>query len=435
MSQLDMDLTKAVRSAVDRINEITGEVAVANSQIVGIEANCSANDLRDKRNMLVSELAEYLDINTFEQSNGSLTIVTAKGCVLAQGDSGYDLAMGGAAGDRIMWLGSGGTNVDLSNYLNQGKLGGWFTMRDETLAKYGLDLDSFVNEFIWSVNQQHSQGVGTKLFEPGTTLTGTYQTGTDLGDLQFGNEIQFVADAFKLWIEDRSNPNSPVMNSVSIDLSGLDSSSTLSDLATAVNNQIAAEGLTGVTADGSGAALSFTSGSDYAFGFSDDVSYLQAALGVNTFFQGVDATTIGMNSIISDKDYIAASRIDSGGNYTAGDNTNARAMADLQIATADISLWTCDRIAGNSAGSVTTTLEDYYHTMVGSIGTTASSFIRSRTFSESMVDRLKELRDSVSAVSLDEEMTNLIQYQHAFAAASKLVNTSDKMMETLLSLK
>ena len=73
--------------------------------------------------------------------------------------------------------------------------------------------------------------------------------------------------------------------------------------------------------------------------------------------------------------------------------------------------------------------------MVGSIGIVSASASRDRSFSETMVNELNNIRDSISAVSLDEEMTNLIAYQHAYAAAAKLISTSDEMLNTLLELK
>jgi len=85
LTELETDLTSAVNVGVERINEITREMADINVKIVGVEAAKVANDLRDKRTGLVSELSEYIDVKTFEQSNGSLTIITAKGCVLVQG--------------------------------------------------------------------------------------------------------------------------------------------------------------------------------------------------------------------------------------------------------------------------------------------------------------------------------------------------------------
>jgi len=73
--------------------------------------------------------------------------------------------------------------------------------------------------------------------------------------------------------------------------------------------------------------------------------------------------------------------------------------------------------------------------LVGSIGITSASVSRDRSFGEMMVNELSTIRDSISAVSLDEEMTNLIKFQHAYAAAAKLIGVSDEMLNTLLELK
>jgi len=436
LSQIQTDITNAVTTGVDRINKITSEIAQINVEIVGMEGNNNvANDLRDKRNVLVSELNEYLDIKTFEQDNHSLTIIAGRGCTLVQEDRNYELEMRGSKGDRVKWQDSGGNYVDITNYITNGKLGGWLDLRDNIISKYELDLDAMAKEFIWSVNQQHSQGVGLKLFESGSTITGSYQTDTDLGELEYGSEIQFIANGFNLWIEDRTDPANPTIDYVSVDLSGLNSSSSLSDLATAINNQITGAGLTGITVDGSGSALSLIAGNNYAFGFSDENSNILAALGVNTFFTGTGAGSIGLNAMLNDKDYIAAAQIDTDGSYATGDNTNALAMTDLQYTSMDISRWTCDRLNENTEGTVTMTIEDYYHSMVASIGIVSSSISRETEFNEMMVNELNTLRNSVSAVSLDEEMTNIIKYQHAFQAAAKLITISDEMLNTLISAR
>jgi flagellar hook-associated protein 1 FlgK len=433
--QMKTDLTGAVKFGVGRINEITEEIAYLNTQIVAIEASTTANDLRDKRTALVSELSEYIDVKSFEQSNGSLTIITARGCVLVQGNEAYDLEMGGTNGDRVTWRSSGNAIVDITDYLANGKLGGWLTMRDEVIAKCELDLNALAKELIWAVNYQHSQGVGLKLFEPDTALTGTYKTSTDLDALEFGSEIQYIADGFKLWIEDRTDPLNPIMNAVSIDLSGLNGSFSLADVATAINNQIAAAPLTGVTASVSDDAIGFTAGSDYAFGFSDDNSNMLAALGVNTFFEGASAGTMKLNPTLNDKDYIAAATIEAAGSYATGDNTNALAITDLQYKSNQISQWTCDRVNGNTQSTITATFEHYYHGLVGAMGIISSSISRSREFNEVMVNELRQIRDSLSAVSLDEEMTNLMEFQHAYEAAAKLITVADEMLDELLSVK
>jgi len=433
--QIGTDLTSAVGAGISQINQITGEIAQLNDQIVRTETNGVANDLRDQRNAAVTELADFIGINFFEQDDGALTILTARGCILVCENNSYDLELGGNSGDRIKWQGSGGLTVDITDHITAGKMDGWLEMRDEVVAKYQLDLDAMVSECIWSVNRQHSQGVGQKLFQLDSGLTGTYQTSTNLGGLQFGSKIGFISDGFKLWIEDRTDPANPTIDYVSVDLSGLTSNSSLSDLSATINNQITAAGLTGITVDGTGTALKFTPANDFVFGFSDDHSNILGALGVNTFFDGSGASTIAVNSIMNDMDYIAAGRINADGSYTSGDNTNALAMTDLQYASWEIAQWTCDRVNGNTEGVTTATLEGYYQAMVGSIGSIASSISRGMDFSEVMVNNLTNLRDSIASVSLDEEMTNLIKFQHSYAAASKLITVSDEMLTTLLEIR
>jgi flagellar hook-associated protein 1 FlgK len=44
-------------------------------------------------------------------------------------------------------------------------------------------------------------------------------------------------------------------------------------------------------------------------------------------------------------------------------------------------------------------------------------------------------RDSVSGVSIEEEMSNLITYQYAYQASSKIITTADQMLQTVVNLK
>jgi len=431
LTQIQTDITNAVTVGVERINQITSEIGQINIKIVGMEANNVANDLRDKRNVLVSELNEYLNVKTFEQSNHSLSIVTARGCPLVQGDSNYELEMGGSNGDRVKWQDSAGNYVDITNYITNGKLGGLLDVRDRIISKYKLDLDEMAKEFIWSVNQQHSQGVGLEGF---STVTGTYavtNSGEELGTQDSGLDYyKKISDGnFNLWVYDSSGAavGSPI--TIDADTGGTTLFSLRDDINTNVSNVTAS-----ITTDGK---LKIDADNGYTLGFSDDNANVLAALGINTFFSGSGAGNISINStIVGNKNYIAAGQIDSTtGEFASGDNDNALAMTDLQYTSMDISQWTCDRVNGNTEGSITTTIEDYYHSMVGSIGIVSSSISRDRDFNEMMVNKLNTLRSSISAVSLDEEMTNLIKYQHAYQAAAKLITISDEMLNSLISAR
>ena len=433
LTQIETDLTNAVSAGVGKINEITAEIARINNEIVGMEVDKTANDLRDKRNTLVSELSGYLDVKAFEQSNGSLTVITARGCVLVSGNESYDLELGGDNGNRVLCQGSGGTTTDITDYIANGKLGGWLNMRDEVIPEYKLDLDALAKELIWAVNQQHSQGVGLEAF---STVTGTFGVSDileELGMQDSGLDYQekISTGSFNVWVYDS---NGVVVGGLPTVISVSDAEpggTTLNDIANGIN--AIANISANITADGK---LQIDADPGYTFAFSDDTSNVLAALGINTFFTGASAGGMGINDVISsDKNYIAAGQVDANGRFATGDNTNALAMTDLQYTSVDIADWTCDRRNGSIQGSVNATLEEYYHAMVGSIGIESSNISRGRSFNEIMFNKLGEIRDSISAVSLDEEMTNLIKFQHSYTAATKLISVADEMLDTLLSTK
>jgi flagellar hook-associated protein 1 FlgK len=430
LSQLNRDLTNALGGGIEKINEITADIARLNNEIAGLEIDGIANDLRDQRNTLASELAEYIDMKIFEQSNGSYTIVSAKGCVLVNQNESYDLEMNGAA---VEWHGSGSTTVDITNHIANGKLGGWLDMRDEIVAKYQGDLNALAEEFIWGINQQHSQGAGLDAL---SALTGTYgasDPGAAVTSAASGLDFydRIVSGTFEVWIYDDGgalvnggattvnvNAGATTLNQIAADITALDPGGNIT---------------ASVNADGH---LEITTANGYTFAFSDDTSNVLAALGINTFFEGATAGGMGVNDVIGlNKDYIAAAQIDASGNYASGDNTNALVMTDLQFASRSIGLWTCDRREGNTEGTTTATIEDYYHAMVGSIGIKAASISSSRAFNEVMVNELTTMRESISGVSLDEEMTELIRFQNAFAAAAKLITVADEMLDTLISVR
>jgi len=531
LTRLETDLTNTVSTGIGLVNQIADEIAILNGQIVRLEADGSnANDLRDKANARISELAEYLDVQTFEQENGSITVLTARGCVLVQGKDSFDLKLGGTDGDRVQWENSSGSTVDITNYLTNGQLGGWLEMRDGIVAKYKLDLDAVAKEFIWSVNQQHSQGVGLEAFSTATGTSAVSNTGEELGTQDSGlNYYDKISDGtFNLWVYDSGGTlvgAKPNVIIVDADAGG----TTLTSLSGAIN------GIANITSSITDGKLTVNAAAGYTFAFSDDTSNVFAALGINTLFSGAASESMGLNDQIGlNKNYIAAAQVNNnvgpavaasgnsstgtittdgpytgtadatyyieitGGNdetdaqyqwstdqaswttvdiaidgnpYTmgidghrvtfnsgsyvvgdtftiavteasdtygaiaAGDNTNALGITDLQYTSTSIAQWTTDRINGNTEGSVTATVEDYYHAMVGSIGITASSISRTKAFNEVMVNKLNSVRDSISAVSIDEEMANLIKFQHAYAAAAKLINVSDEMYVTLLQIK
>ncbi|NLC15331.1 MAG: flagellar hook-associated protein FlgK [Firmicutes bacterium] len=71
--------------------------------------------------------------------------------------------------------------------------------------------------------------------------------------------------------------------------------------------------------------------------------------------------------------------------------------------------------------------------IVGSLGIDAQKVDSAFDTQELLVKELSNRRDSISGVSIDEEITNLIREQHAFSAASRVITVADEMLDTIIN--
>lgn len=124
---------------------------------------------------------------------------------------------------------------------------------------------------------------------------------------------------------------------------------------------------------------------------------------------------------------------DTYGDFFPGDNTNSLNISNLQYQNVTVKQWDYSRTEGASSRDVTnTTLDDYLHQMIGSIGIESQSVQRESAYTQAIHEQISQTRDNISAVSLDEEMANLIRYQHAYMAAAKLITTAEEMLDEVL---
>jgi flagellar hook-associated protein 1 FlgK len=131
------------------------------------------------------------------------------------------------------------------------------------------------------------------------------------------------------------------------------------------------------------------------------------------FFSGTDATDIGVN--------VTAAQIAAASTANApGDNTNALALAAIQNDT-------------TLSGLNGATIDGAYNQLVTTIGSDSQSAQRSTTNANVIVQSLQNQRDSVTNVSLDEEMTNLVMYQQGYQASARALTAMDDALELLIT--
>jgi flagellar hook-associated protein 1 len=131
------------------------------------------------------------------------------------------------------------------------------------------------------------------------------------------------------------------------------------------------------------------------------------------FFSGTDAATIAVT--------VTAAKIAAAGVAGApGDNTNALRIAALAN----------DKTLLPLGGA---TIDDAYASLVTTIGSDSANATRAVDNAKALVGSLTNRRDSVSGVSLDEEMTNLVKFQQGYQAAARALTTLDDVLELLIT--
>ena len=160
------DTNSVINLNVKSINEITSEIASLNGQIFKTESNGDhANDLRDRRDLLVNNLSDLVNVNVTEMANGSYTIsidgnhlvndTTSKNLVTKiskDADYGYET-------NKIYMEG-----INIALDITGGKVGGLLQSRDnETFGYKGYlnQLSTISQYFLTDFNEVHRKGLGT----------------------------------------------------------------------------------------------------------------------------------------------------------------------------------------------------------------------------------------------------------------------------------
>ncbi len=79
------------------------------------------------------------------------------------------------------------------------------------------------------------------------------------------------------------------------------------------------------------------------------------------------------------------------------------------------------------------TFNGFYDAMVGEIGIGSSESNNMKANQQAMVSQISNSRQSLSGVSLDEEMANMLQYQHSYEAAARVITAMDSALDTVIN--
>jgi len=383
LKDLQMRIDEQIKKEVEYINSIISQIADLNKEIEKIElgGRAKANDLRDKRDLLLDELSELINFKYQEMEDNTLRISVYGQLLVSKAIVSPFIVEADENGFfKVKWKDSK-EEVIITN----GKIKGLLEVRDEIIPRFLEQLDIFASTLIQKVNEIHHQGIGLN----GTEKITGWKDFTGTLDINGSFEI----------------------NGVVINVAAGD------DLDAIINKINAETPNTGVEAEREGDRLCLVPSATNPQTINvtaDPDNILLEKLGIlANFFQGEGAEDIDLdNAIKEDLSKIAASS-----NGAPGDNENALLICKLK-----------DELLLEGESS---TFSDYYSKIISDLGIETKKTTGLRENQETLLTQLTNRRQSICGVSLDEETTNIILFQQAYRVAVAFLKTVDDMLELL----
>lgn len=158
LQDLEANLNQTIEAEIENLNRLLTAVADMNKQIMAAEAGGNeANDLRDQRDLLISQVAEIARVSVVERSDGTQDVILAGRTMVARDSvtlfqTSYQTSDDGT---KMVVL----TQENFSEVtLSEGRLEGLLTARDQHIAEVREHLDTVAAKLIEEVNALHVQG-------------------------------------------------------------------------------------------------------------------------------------------------------------------------------------------------------------------------------------------------------------------------------------
>jgi flagellar hook-associated protein 1 FlgK len=409
-------------SSVNAANDLLSSIAEINQTIINNEAGDGEDgNLRDQRDVLLDQLANYMEITVIDHDSGAVDVLVNSQPVILGGESrGLELRETPSSSGTIIELITTYPEEEVIT-VESGSIGGLLENRNSAVNDTIADLDEVTANLIFEVNKLHSVGRPSK---PITSLTSERAfsaadqllalndpTNETMGELPFAP----TNGSFTVRMFDQNGKESQVV--IPIDLDGIDATgaysfaddTTITDIAAALD---AIPNLNAsINADGT---LAITTDTGFEVAFAEDSSGVLAALGVNSYFKGQDGTDIGVRQELIDQPALLAV------GFEPDSNQIAIAITNLQNDPVEA-------LGGESIKESWSRRVEQNAVRTAAAGAELSSLETVRASIESQ-------RAAISGVSLDEESINLITYQQQYQGAARFISVVNELTQTLLTL-
>lgn len=450
-----------IEAVVKQVNDISGRIAALNEEIVKVKAiGDNPNDLMDKRDVLTEQLSELIGVTFDIRDRDEEYVIHVDGFELVQGKTfrTFSLASGFENDGyyRVVWTGTG----EQARFTG-GKLGALLELRDSDIRSEIQNLDTMAMNFVDLVNSIHRNGMSPN----GKTnvdffveqhfienVSGNYDRN---GDGEYDSSYIFrisgantLSPRAQIGLEGIMTLSSPE-GLVQVPYYSTDM---VSDVVARINNS-GAEVTASLDGDGrlvlKGTSAQDPANPDFVIRHVEDSGrFLAGYAGIlagygpeNAYnWETADAvlSLAGENvqyavapvahpsgwmeinrEIKADVNTVAAGKAGYDGVAFPGDNTIAAAIAAIRNTPV---------MVGN-----TRTFDDYFADTVTAIGLKGEQAELSLETQTAIMKELHDTRDSISGVNIDEELADIIKFQHGYNAAARFISTVNDMLDTIIN--
>jgi flagellar hook-associated protein 1 FlgK len=448
-----------IRGTVAQVNDLAKEIAGVNLEIQKSKAiGDNPNDLMDRRDVLVEKLGHLMPI-TVDQRSSDEFMVHSDGLILVQGKLARSFEMKGADEDgfaRPYWKDTG-----LAADIKGGQLGALIELRDGDAKKELQTLDTMTLSFTDLVNENHRAAYGTNgktgqdFFKEWPFINNVQGNYDRSGDGKYDSTyIYRMTGANGLTAQEQIGLAGTIKISTATGTTDVpyNPTDTVADLVSRINHaggevtaRLTREGKLELRAtpaaekgnpdfvirhvEDSGAFLAGYAGllkasgaaGSYDWGHADATAALKA--------DGVDFAVAPLAhpsgwievapEIKSDIGSIAAGFGENGKPAAAGDGSAALAIAAI-------------RTQSVMVGGLRT-FDDHFAEAVARVGLSGERAQIAMASHERIGKELRDLRAALSGVNMDEELANMIKFQHGYEAAAKFITKVDSMLDTIIN--
>ena len=452
---VDGDIT----ATVAQVNDLARQIAALNAAIVESKGvGDSPNDLMDRRDLLVDKLAKLVNV-TVDHRDPDEFEVHVDGLVLVQGgiarEIGFQLRDDDSGYNKLIWKDTGKDAI-----FTGGKLGALVELRDVDIRNEIQQLNTMTMNFADLVNDIHRNAVGANkvtgldffVQQPFVeNINGNFDRNGDgeldtsyvfrfTGTNELDKEQQVGIDGVMTLASTDGTVQIPYYHTDTVEtvINRINDSNSEVKAYLDRNNHLVLKATTSVDpqnpdfvirhvedsgyflANYSGVLAGTGAASAYDFAQPDAVEALAAGsqFGVSPYFN--PSAYIKVNDAIqNDVQSVAAGYLSPSGDVFAGDGRAAVEIAAI-------------RNTSIMVGSMRT-FDDFFADSVTNVGLKGEQAETNHLSQAAIMDDLRNMRESISGVNIDEELAEIMKFQHGYNAAAKFITVWDSLIDTIIN--